>query len=41
MTDAARLLKKRHAAEARFKLYGRVAIVIALRIVQKYREQYD
>lgn len=30
MTDAARLLKKRHAAEARFKLYGRIAIVIAL-----------
>ena len=30
MTDAARLLKKRYAAEARFKLYGRIAIVIAL-----------
>lgn len=31
MTDAAnRLLKKRYAAEGRFKLYGRIAIVIAL-----------
>ena len=36
MTDAAQLqlkngrLKKRHAAEARFRLYGRVAIIVAL-----------
>lgn len=31
MTDAAsRRLKKRHAAEARFRLYGRLAIVVAL-----------
>lgn len=30
MTDAAALLKKRYAAEKRFRLYGRIAIVIAL-----------
>jgi phosphate transport system permease protein len=31
MTDAANaLLKKRHAAERRFRLYGRVAIIVAL-----------
>ena len=31
MTDAQALhLKKRHAAEGRFRLYGRVAIVVAL-----------
>jgi len=32
MTDAAasRRLKKRHAAEARFRLYGRLAIIVAL-----------
>jgi phosphate transport system permease protein len=31
MTDAAALrLKKRHAAEGRFRLYGRVAIIVAL-----------
>ena len=31
MTDAAiRHMKKRHAAEARFRLYGRIAIVMAL-----------
>jgi phosphate transport system permease protein len=30
MTDAVRLLKKRNAAEARFRLYGRLAIFTAL-----------
>src|SRR5690606_12954462 len=30
MTDAAAHLRKRHAAERRFRLYGRIAIVIAL-----------
>jgi phosphate transport system permease protein len=30
MTDAAALLKKRYAAERRFRLYGRMAIIVAL-----------
>ncbi|HYG26547.1 MAG TPA: DUF3333 domain-containing protein, partial [Caulobacteraceae bacterium] len=30
MTDTERLLKKRHGAERRFRLYGRIAIVLAL-----------